>query len=604
MRAYLLATTGLGALGGATAIVQAFCLSQAVSGVFLGGQTPTNVELWLWMLLAAMLARSLVLLLGEVAAARAAGEAKLRLRAPFLRKLLSLGPAFTRDERSGELVSVASDGVETLDAYFSQYLPQMFNTMIMPAMVAVVVFSVDALSGVALLLTAPVLPIFMILVGKLADAQARKQWRTLSAMSAHFLDTLSGLTTLKLFGRSLIQKEKVAAISSRHRDTTMSVLRVAFLSALILEIAAAISTAVIAVQIGLRLLYGGVSFAPAFFVLLLAPEFYIPFRMLGAKFHAAMAGGEAASRMLQIMSIEPASTFSRQPVMVRETALRELGRDLIRFENVTYSYDPASDLLLTTPKKPGNMAGKGRVRNIDNDTNSHLSRTSALQRVSFQIETGLGKSIAFVGPSGGGKSTIVSLLLRFVEPSAGTIYVGERPLTDYAPDEWRKLIAWVPQRPYLFHSSVEENIRLGKPDATRDEVEWAARTAHAHDFIVQLPQGYKTLIGERGTRLSGGQAQRIGLARAFIKNAPLLILDEATSQLDAEHAHQVMESVRHVMKERTTIIIAHHLATVQNASCVFVLDGGRIVEAGDHESLIEQRGIYRDLLLASTGQVA
>jgi len=406
-----------------------------------------------------------------------------------------------------------------------------------------------------MLFTAPLIPFFMTLIGRAAGELNRRQWQSLSRMSAHFLDVLQGLTTLKLFGRSRAQIEIIRQVSDRFRQTTLEVLRVAFLSALVLEMLATISTAIIAVEIGLRLLHGGLDFERAFFILVLAPEFYLPLRTLGIRFHAGVAGAAAAQRIFEVLETIPETTSPAAPLPIPSPIW-------LRFDSVSYAYG----------ERP------------------------ALQNVSFEIRPG--ERVALVGPSGAGKTTLTHLLLRFIAPHTGRILVGDVPLEQLDTDAWRAQIAWVPQHPYLFNASVADNIRLGCPDASAAQIAAAAENAHAAEFIQALPQGYDTLIGERGLRLSGGQAQRLALARAFIREAPLLILDEATANLDPQTEADIQDAVNRLLRGRTTLIIAHRLSTVYQADRILVLDGGRVVESGAHQELLRRDGLYRQLTMA------
>jgi len=491
---------------------------------------------------------------GEVAANRAAGQVKRQMRERLFRHLTALGPVFVRGERTGELVNTAVKGIEELDAYFSQYLPQLALAVLIPLVMLLFVFPIDPLSGVVLLVTAPLIPFFMMLIGSLASALSRRQWPMLSRMSAHFLDVLQGLTTLKLLGRSRDQIQTITRISDRFREATMGVLRVAFLSALVLEMLATISTAVIAVEIGLRLLYDKLPFDEAFFVLILAPEFYLPLRLLGTRFHAGIAGATAAARIFEVLEQAPrVSSTATDWIAAVQT---------IRFENVRAAYEDRA----------------------------------ALNGVSFEMQPG--QKVALVGASGAGKSTVATLLLRLIDPSAGHIWIGDTALGTIPAKVWREQTAWVPQNPYLFAASVADNIRLARPAAPLDDVKRAAEAAHAADFIQRLPQGYETVIGERGARLSGGQAQRIALARAFLKDAPLLVLDEATSNLDPETETLVQLAIRQLMQGRTTLIIAHRLSTVQDADQIVVLENGWVAEVGNHASLVARQGVYYKLVSA------
>jgi len=561
-------TVGLGWLAGVVLVIQAWFLSQVINGVFLEGSTLAQVRSLLLILLLLSLARAMLSWGSEVSANRVANQVKTDLRGRLSGHLLALGPAYAHGERSGELTNTVVEGVEALDAYFSQYLPQLALAALVPLTVLIFVFRLDLLSGLVLLLTAPLIPIFMVLIGNLAEGLTRRQWISLSRMSAHFLDVLQGMTTLKLLGRSRDQIQTIARISDRFRQTTLGVLRVAFLSALVMEMVATLSTAVVAVEIGLRLLYGRMAFEEAFFILLLAPEFYLPLRQLSARFHDSMPGLSAAQRIFEILGVK-AEGENKDEVQVNVKAKVEAEAEFelnlnLNFSNVHYAYDDG--------ERP------------------------ALKGLSFQIASG--QRVALVGPSGAGKSTVAYLLLRFIEPDQGVITVDDIPLGHIPVRAWRAQVAWVPQDLYLFHASVAENIRLARAEASLDEVVWAARQAHAHDFIRALPQGYGTLVGERGARLSGGQAQRIALARAFLKDAPLLILDEATANLDPEEETRIQESMERLMQGRTALVIAHRLPTVYRADQILVMQGGRVVESGTHTTLVERGELYRRLVTA------
>ncbi len=552
-------STALSFVAGILLILQAFTLSRTISRAFLDGASLADVQTLLIALFAIIAARAIALSLSEITAQRFTGQIKTGLREHFFAHLVALGPAYTRGERTGELAATALNGIEDLDAYFREYLPQLVLSLLIPFSILLFVFPTDVLSGLVMLLTAPLIPFFMILIGIVTGVRAKNQFAALSRLSAHFLDMLQGLTTLKLFGRSREQSRTIADISDRFRVATMDVLRIAFLSALALELISTISIAIIAVEIGLRLLYGKLSFEHAFFVLILAPEFYLPLRLLGTRFHAGMNGVAAAQRVFTVLEtpVPPApAPDTLQPVPVGDFS--------ITFEAVHFAYDDGA--------------------------------RHALNGVSFTLPAR--HSVALVGPTGGGKSTIVQLLLRFIDPTEGYITVNGTPLAAFPADGWRDQIAWVPQRPYLFNASVADNIRLARPDAPLNDVIRAARQAHADTFVDALPQGYDTPVGERGSRLSGGQAQRIALARAFLKDAPLLILDEATSNLDPETETLLQDAIETLMRDRTVLIVAHRLSTIYRADQIVVLDSGQVIEIGRHETLLAHAGVYRDLVQA------
>lgn len=554
-RRMLIQTVTLGMGNAALVIMQAAVLSQIIYRVFLAGQGLDGVLGGLISLIGLGMACAVVLWAAESRAQAMAEQVKSSLRTRLHTHILRLGPIYTRGERAGELVNTATAGIEALDAYLREYLPQLALAAFIPLLMLLTVFPIDLFSALVMLFTAPLIPFFMTLIGRAAGELNRRQWQSLSRMSAHFLDVLQGLTTLKLFGRSRAQIEIIRQVSDRFRQTTLEVLRVAFLSALVLEMLATISTAIIAVEIGLRLLHGGLDFERAFFILVLAPEFYQPLRTLGIRFHAGVAGAAAAQRLFEVLETTPATTSPAAPLPIPSPIW-------LRFDSVSYAYG----------ERP------------------------ALQNVSFEIRPG--ERVALVGPSGAGKTTLTHLLLRFIAPQTGRILVGGVPLEQLDTDAWRAQIAWVPQHPYLFNASVADNIRLGCPDASAARIAAAAENAHAAEFIQALPQGYDTLIGERGLRLSGGQAQRLALARAFIREAPLLILDEATANLDPQTEADIQDAVNRLLRGRTALIIAHRLSTVYQADRILVLDGGRIVESGAHQELLRRDGLYRQLTMA------
>jgi len=539
-RGYLAVVVVLGLVLTALVLAQAGLLARALAGAAPGVGA---VALWpvLVSLLAVVLARSVAVYGGEVAALRASASVKSQLRRRLAAQVLRLGPAWLGGQRTGEIATLATRGLDALDPYFARYLPQLVLACLVPLAVAVRVVLTDWISALIIVVTLPLIPVFTVLVGLPARARARRQWLLLARLGGHFLDVVEGLTTLKVFGRARPQAEVIGRVTDEHRTATMSVLRVAFLSALVLELTAALATALVAVEVGLRLLGGHIGYEAALLVLLLTPEAFLPLRAVAMHFHASMEGMAAAGRVCDLLDIKPPRTGAAP----RASAAVDLGRQAITLDGVCLSYP-------------------GRDR-------------PALDGVSLTIAPG--ERIAVTGASGAGKSSLLALLLRFVEPSDGRIEAGGLPLDSIAMDAWRRQIAWVPQHPALMSGSVAANIALGQAGASRDAIAFAAALAGADGFIRALPHGYDTPLGERGLRLSAGQRQRIALARAFLRDAPLLLLDEPAAHLDPVTAGQILDAVERLMAGRTAILVSHGVRWPGGADRTLTLDGGRVVLA-------------------------
>ncbi|MHC1740770.1 MAG: thiol reductant ABC exporter subunit CydD [Anaerolineaceae bacterium] len=548
-----------GLIAGGLVVLQASKLSQAISAVFLDGKTLAEVMGMLRIFLVIVLARVIFTILTDSFANWVAIKVKTMLRTQLMQKIDRLGTAYTHDQQSGELITTAIQGVEALDAYFSQYLPQVLLAAFLPLIIVLVVFPVDWVSGLIFLITAPLIPFFMSLVGKSAEKETKKQWKALSRLGADFLDTLQGLTTLKILGQSRNRLKQVEEISNHYRLATMNVLRITFLSALVLELLATISTAVIAVEIGLRLLYGQVAFQQAFFVLLLAPEFYLPLRNLGIRYHAGMTGVTASVRIFQLLA-EP------EPIRIQTADREPPNLNLhqaftMTFNNVSFQYS--------------------------------ISTQDSLQNIQMDLLSG--RAYSLVGRSGAGKSTLLKLIMRFIEPTNGNILINGIDLREYPIKEWRKHISWVAQKPMLFNSSLLENIRLEDLSIEESEVWRALEQTQLADFVMELPEKLQTPIGEWGSRLSGGQAQRVALARAFLKNAPLLLLDEPSSHLDPDLENSLLTSMQTLMEGKTVITIAHRFSTIRRSDEMIVIDKGKLIKIGNPQKLLENNQNFDDL---------
>jgi thiol reductant ABC exporter CydD subunit len=379
--------------------------------------------------------------------------------------------------------------------------------------------------------------VFMVLIGRSAQDRTRARWRSLTLLSGHFLDVVRGLDTLRAHDRAHAQTETIAAVSDRFREETMSTLRVAFVSALVLELVAMMGTALVAATVGVQLVSGTLELTAGLTVLLLAPELYAPLRQLGAQFHASADGLAAAEQIFTSLDSPPTVAVAAHPRRAPDPRLAPL-----RLEAVSFAY----------PERDGLV----------------------LDEVSLDLWPG--ERVALVGPNGAGKSTLAGLLLRLADPTSGRISCAGVDLRDADPRAWRRQIAWVPQRPTVFAGSVADNIRLGDPDASDERVLAAAQAANALGFISTLPHGLATAIGDGGRPLSAGQAQRVALARAFLRDAPLLVLDEPTAHLDASSAGAVSDAVQRLSTGRTTLLIVHHPALAARGDRVVTLEAGRV----------------------------
>jgi len=558
----------LGGLGaGVLAILQAKGLSQVIARVFLGGQSLPDVMPVMWTLLGVILGRAALGMVGDWAGISLAFRVKSQLRDLLVEKIFKLGPLYARAKPAGELTGIALQGVDDLEAYFSQYLPQIILAGLIPAAVLALVFPVDWPSGLILLVTGPLIPFFMFLIGSSAGRLTRRQFGALSRMSAYLLDTLQGLRALKELGRGRDQEGRIRAVSERYRDTTLQVLRVTFLSALALELLGTISTALIAVQIGLRLLYGQMGFEQAFFILLISPDFYLPLRTLGLRFHASMRGVSAARKVFSVLD-EPEAVEFGQPGREAIPPKPASGVPAIQFERVTYQY-----------------ADRGEP---------------AVSDLTFDVWPG--SLTALVGESGAGKSTVLSLLQGFIQPQSGEIRLNGVRLEDVSPEDRRRVSAWVGQRPYFTSGSVAYNLRIANNDASEDDLRRACRLAQLDTWLNAQPEGLHTPLGEGASRLSGGQAQRLALARAFLRDAALIFMDEPTAHLDPLEETVLDDVVRRLCAGRTAILIAHRLTTIAKADQILVFSGGRIVEAGRHADLVAKQGAYAALVAAAGGE--
>ncbi|MFJ5849220.1 thiol reductant ABC exporter subunit CydD [Streptomyces sp. NPDC092903] len=529
-RLFLVAVVVLGLAGAALVIAQAMLVAEVVVGGFEDGLTGSGLRTPLLLLAAVALGRALVSWLTELAAHRAGAAVKSELRGRLLDRAAALGPEWLSGQRTGSLVTLATRGIDALDDYFARYLPQLGLAVVVPVAVLARVVTEDWISAAIIVVTLPLIPLFMILIGWATQSRMDRQWRLLSRLSGHFLDVVAGLPTLKVFGRAKAQAESIRTITSQYRLATVRTLRIAFLSSFALELLATLSVALVAVTIGMRLVHGELDLYTGLVVLILAPEAYLPLRQVGAQYHAAAEGLSAAEEIFSVLETEPPTGGTRE-----------------------VPPSPRLELQGVTVRHPG--------------------RTEpSLAGASLVVEEG--ETVALVGPSGVGKSTLLNVVLGFAAPDEGRVRVGGTDLADLSPERWRERIAWVPQRPHLFAGTIAENVRLARPEADDSAVTAALRDAGAYDFVAALPDGAATLLGEDGAGLSAGQRQRLALARAFLADRPVLLLDEPTASLDGETEAGIVEAVRRLAAGRTVLLVVHRPALLSVADRVVTLEPG------------------------------
>ncbi|AYV68463.1 thiol reductant ABC exporter subunit CydD [Niallia circulans] len=551
----ILATIGiLTIVEGAAIILQAKWLAEIIASLY-NGEAYQEQYVKIILFLLAFLGRHFLHTIQQNIATAFAEKTSKELRLQLMQKLFELGPKFTKKQGSGNIATLVLEGISQYKTYLELFLPRMLATGIVPGMIILYVYWNDWLSGVILTVTTPILIGFLILVGMAASSQMNRQLATYKILSNHFLDSLRGLETLKFLGRSKQHSGNIEKVSEQYRGATMKTLRLAFLSSFSLDFFTSLSVAVVAVNLGLRLINGDLVLLPALMILILAPEFFLPVRMVGADYHATLDGKEAGDAIQTIIQTQKSTKMTGQSI--------SLGNNLfLTFDHVTFQHHP--------------------------------KEKATLKNLSFTIDGY--KKIGVVGESGAGKSTLIDLLSGFSQHCAGSISVNGVSLPSLMTEEWRQLTTYIPQAPYIFSMTLRENIAFYHPDATDEEIIQALKATGLYDIYTTFPNGLDEILGDGGRNLSGGQEQRIALARAFLTNRKIMLLDEPTSHLDIETEFELKEMMLPLFNEKLVFLATHRLHWMKEMDSIIVMDQGTIVETGTHEELVAAKGFYYKLL--------
>lgn len=529
----------LGVAGGILIMIQARILAVACQAVVIDGARPDSIiPLAVSVALIALL-RGLASYLSEQQAIRAASEVKGQIISQLYRRLQLLLPAGTAGEDAGSLAEVVTSGVEGLESYLTRFLPHLVLAALLPLLALAVVFPVEWRAGLVLLFSAPFIPLLMVLIGSRAERLNQRQWSHLTRMAGHLLDLVQGLQDLKIFGAARREAATVAKVSDDYRRSTMAVLKIAFLSALMLEFFATVGTAVVAVIIGFMLLSGRLELVNGLFVLLLAPEFYLPLRTLGLSWHSRMNGTAAAARILPLL-LQPLPQQESGTLPPPEKA------PLLKLEKVTFRYG----------------GQRGGIQDIN-------------------LALPAGSVTAIVGESGSGKSTLARVMLGLATPECGRVLVDGHDLNDLDQALWRRRLAWVPQRPFFSAASIRDNLLAARPDAGDGELMEALAAAELADVVKQLPQGLDTRLGDRGAGLSGGELRRLALARLMLRDPLLIVLDEPTAGLDQTNERLLLDAIERLAPGRTVVVISHREETLRHCTRVVRMSDGQLLQPGN-----------------------
>ncbi|MFB1049420.1 thiol reductant ABC exporter subunit CydD [Paraliobacillus sp. JSM ZJ581] len=550
---------------GVAIIVQAYSITWIVNDIFLKRASFSSILEWLALLLLALMARSIADYYSKKIGVQIASAVKEETRTKLLDRYKHQITNSEKQGRVGEKVSMLLDGVDEMDSFYSQFIPQVMQSAFVPLLTLIIIFTQHINSGIILMVTAPFIPIFMIVIGIKTQKKSEEKLEQMAAFSGSFLDILKGLVTLKIFNQTNQKKDELEKSSLGFRDTTMEILKIAFTQSFMLEVISMLSIGIVALEIAFQLvLYDGISFHTAFFILILVPEFFTALRELGTTFHNGRSSMGATKKVFETFEeiVSPVKWGEIELPLTEQTPT-------IEFVHVSFHYE---------------------------------SSGFSLEDISFYCHPN--ERVAIVGPSGSGKSTLLHLLAGMIRTEQGTIQINREPIENYTENSWLRQVSYISQDPYIFSGTIAENIALGSDEnIDMTEIKLAAQKAGISELIESLPDKYQTYIGEGARGLSSGEKQRVAIARAFIKKPNIVLLDEPTRGLDLQTEGILQQSTKELQSFGTIITIAHRLHTIKDADKIVFLQNGQIAGIGTHQELIDTLPAYREMVTIQQGGV-
>ncbi|MDA2272900.1 thiol reductant ABC exporter subunit CydD [Bacillus cereus] len=533
-------------------IAQTIFLARAITFLFHGETVQTILSEVVYFGIA-FAARNIVVRTSQILVERFAEKTGSLLRKQLIEAYFTLGPRYVQTVGTGHLVTLSIEGIEKFKTYIELTIPKMIRSSIVPGLIVLYVFTLDIESGIILVVTIPIVIIFMILLGLAAQKMADSQYEIYRVLSNHFVDTLKGLETLKYLGKSEQHEGKIEKVSKRYRKATMRTLRVAFLSSFALDFFTSLSIAFVAVGLGIRLIDGTIILLPALTILILAPEYFLPIKQVGANYHATLDGQIAMEQIEEILQQQ------------KGIQKKDLNEDIV--------WNASSSLKLQDIK-----------------VNNTESKKAILEGINFTWE-GNG-AIGVIGESGAGKSTLIDVLAGFLSPSSGKMLVNGVEVDGSTREDWQKNIAYIPQQPYIFPLSLKDNIRFYETNATDEEVERVINEVGLRSLVTSLPNGIHERIGEGGRMLSGGQEQRVAMARALLSKKPIILLDEPTAHLDIETEFEIKQAMLRLFNGKLVFLATHRLHWMKQMDHILILNKGEMKESGTYEELLENETLH------------